>query len=111
MEIVPGRSKYSVTLKKFSLWSKTLSQVFGYDQDFRMLAEMQTPFDIKVYHVNPNPSANGAIEVTIYRNCVIKSWRRRQEWADEVVIADEVEVDVTMIHANKQLWPQLTNLF
>jgi len=112
MEIVPGRSKYSVTLKKFSLWSKRLSEVFGYNKDFRMLAEMQKPFDIKVYHVNPNPdNKGGEIEVTIYRDCVIKSWRRRQEWADEVVIADEVEVDVTMIHANKQLWPSFTDLF
>jgi len=112
MEIVPGRTKYSVTLRKFSLWTKRLAEIFGYNKDFRMLAEMQKPFDIKVYHVNPNPdNQGGEIEVTIYRDCVIKSWRRRQEWADEVVIADEVEVDVTSIHANKELWPKLNDLF
>jgi len=109
MEIVPGRSKYSVSLKKFSLWTKKLAEIFGYSRDFRMLAEMQRPFDIKVYHVNPNNKDE--VEVTIYRNCVIRSWRRRQEWSDEVVIADDVEVDVTSIDANKTLWPSLSELF
>jgi len=113
MEIVPGRSKYSVSLKKFSLWTKRLAEVFGYSGDFRMLAEMQKPFDIKVYHVNPNyPNDDSKVEATIYRDCVIREWRRRQEWSDEVVIADEVTVDVTSIHANNgPLWPSLTELF
>ena len=111
MEIVPGRTKYSLSLRKFSLWTKRLQQIFGYNKDFRMLAEMQRPFDIRVYHLNPNPGADNEIEVTIYKDCVISRWQRRQEWAEEVVIADEVDVDVTMIHANKMLWPSLANLF
>jgi len=113
MEIVPGRSKYSLTLKKFSLWQKKLAEIFGFanGKDIRMLAEMQMPFDIKVYHLNPNSETSDTMEVTIYRDCVIKSWRRKQEWADEVVIADDVEVDVTMIHANTVPFPTLSNIF
>lgn len=114
MEIVPGRSRYTLTLKKFSLWTKKLAQVLGFNngEDIRMLAEMQKPFDIKVYHINPNPDNEGTnAEVTIYRDCVIRSWRRRQEWSDEVVIADEIEVDVTYIHGETDPWPQLSNLF
>lgn len=114
MEIVPGRSRYTISMKKFSLWTKRLAQILGFKrgQDIRMLAEMQAPFDIKVYHINPNPDDEGTnAEVTIYRDCVIKSWRRRQEWGEEVVIADEVEMDVTYIHGDSEIWPPLSNLF
>jgi hypothetical protein len=110
MEIVPGRTKYTLSMKKFSLWTKKLQQVFGYNKDFRMLAEMQKPFDVRVYHLNPNPGKESEIDVTVYKDCVISSWKRKQEWGDDVVISDDVEVDVTSIHANKMLWPSLSNL-
>ena len=76
-----------------------------------MLAEMQKPFDIRVYHLNPNPGQEDDIQVTIYKDCVLSRWQRKQEWTDEVVIADECDVDVTMVHSNKMLWPSLSNLF
>jgi hypothetical protein len=111
MEIVPGRSRYTVSLRKFSLWNKRIQQVFGYNKDFRMLAEMQAPFEIRVFHLNPNPESEDEIEVTVYTGCVIASWDRKQEWQDDVTIVDDISVDVTRIHANKMLWPSLSALF
>lgn len=110
MEIVPGRTKYSITLRKFSLWTKNIQQILGFDKNFRMLAEMQKPFDIRVYHLNPNPDKADEIQVTVYKDCVLNRWDRKQEWTDEVVIADECTVDVTMIHANNMPWPSLDTL-
>jgi len=108
MEIVPGRTHYTISLKKFSIWTKNIQQILGYSADFRMLAEMQSAFDIRVFQINPNTSD---VITTVYKDCVINKWDRTQQWENEVVIADDVELDVTMIHANTMLWPSLASLF
>src|SRR5271157_5548619 len=81
MEIVPGRTHYTISLKKFSIWTKNIQQIFGYSADFRMLAEMQSAFDIRVFQINPN---TGDVNTTVYKDCVINKWERTQQWADEV---------------------------
>jgi len=109
MEIVQGLTSYTVALKKFSLWGKRIQQVCGFDSEVRMLAEMQTPFDIYTYHLNPAGTtekglfindgevADSNIITTIYRDCVINNWNRSQVYAEDVTIVDEVDVDVTRI--------------
>lgn len=103
IEIVPGVSNYTLSLEKVALWDKTLSQIFGYPVDVRMLCEMQKPFDIVQQHINPTPASERAnqnvpdIQITVFRKCVISSWERTQRWGDDVTITDRMEVDVTSI--------------
>jgi hypothetical protein len=104
LELVPGRTDYTITLHKFSIWTKTLQQIMGRPVNERMLAELQIPFDIVVEHINPGSED---VHVTIYRDCQIREWRRTQRWSDEVYIADELDVDVRMIQSDD---PSITDI-
>lgn len=129
LEVVPGRSKYDLSIKKFALWKKPIYSIFGYHPDVRMIAEMQRPFDIKTYHIDPNvpdtrvaasqTSGSPAVDyttdrpnfiVTIYKGCVIKKLSRRMEYSNEAVIVDDVECDVTAILNGKATLPSLSDL-
>lgn len=129
LERVPGRSEYKLTMKKFALWKKPIQTIFGYHPDTRMLAEFQRPFEVKVYHIDPNTpdtklaatqtsgtpiadytSGRPNFITTIYKGCVLTSWTRRQEYGSESVITDEVEIDVTSIVNGKVTLPSLTDL-
>lgn len=129
LEIVPGRSKFGLRLKKFLLWKKPIQTILGAHADVRMIAEMQRPFDIKTYHINPNvpdttqaatsssgtPAADYTTDrpefiTTIYKGCVINQWSRTYSVENEAVISDEVEVDVTAILNGKATLPPLLDL-
>lgn len=124
MEYVPGLTSYTLSIEKFAMWNKVIQQIFGFDPRVRMLAEMQKPFDVYTYHLNPVGttekglfSNNGLVEdaniiTTIYRDCVISTWDRSQEYKEEVTIVDNMEVDVTRIEGPPPgNLPQLSNLY
>ena len=123
MEIVPGLTSYTLSLTKFSLWNKYIYQVLGYNVNIRMLAEMQTPFDVYTYHLNPTGTtskgifvnsgevADSNIVTTIYRDCVVSSWNRTQQYDADVTISDVVEMDVTRIEGSPQSLADLPELW
>lgn len=119
LEIVPGRSKYTLRITKFALWEKSVAKAFGYKMPggngdgIRMIANMQLPIDIIQIHLKPN-ATDQAVEqavTTVYKKCVLSRWNRPQRWDDDVTIVDEVEFDVTSIDDGTNSLYDLSQVF
>lgn len=109
LELVPGRTSYTLKLSKFSLWKKPVQAVLGYSPDERMLAQWQVPFDIKTYHVDPNKT--DSFILTVYRGCQINNISRTQQYDDDVTLVDEVEIDCARIDGNIVTLPEIGEIF
>ena len=109
LELVPGRTQYSLKLSKFSLWKKPIQAVLGYSPEERMVAQWQFPFEIETYHINPNSTDN--FIKTVYRGCQIKEMSRTQQYDDDVTLIDEVDIDCARIDGNIVTLPDIGEIF
>lgn len=94
-----GLTDYKLSVNKFCLFKKAMMNLFGYDNSFRMLAQLRTPIDIQEILMIPTADPNSeplTIRETIYRNCFMTSYSAPRSIGD-VIISETAAFECTWI--------------
>ena len=89
-----GLTDYTMNVTKFALFKKSIINLFGYGDTFRMLAQLRTPIDIQEILISPE--TGGVMRQTVYRGCYITSYANPKS-IGEVIISETVAFGVTSV--------------
>jgi hypothetical protein len=96
-----GLTEYKLSVQKLALFKKQMLNLFGYDDGFRMLAQLRSPIDIQEILLLPVADPNSeplTIRQTVYRGCYMTSYGApRAIGGGDIIITESANFDVTWV--------------
>lgn len=95
-----GLTEYKLSVQKLALFRKQMINLFGYDDGFRMLAQLRTPIDIQEILLLPVADSNSeplTIRQTVYRGCYMTSYGAPRQIGGDIIITENANFDVTYV--------------
>ncbi len=89
---------YKLNIQKMALFQKQMINMFGYGDQFRMLAQLRTPIDIQEIISLPDGTN---IRETNYRGCYMTSHSAPRSISGEIIVTETAAFDVTSIDDGK----------
>ncbi len=87
-------TEYKLAVTKLALFKRFLFNLFGYNANFRMLAELRAPIDIQETLMLPDGTN---IRTTWYRGCYMTSYSAPREITGDIIITETANFDCTSI--------------